>query len=62
MESRYTDETPVQCQDCGWQGMVLECAHTYTGMFGTREVEPIDKCPECNSENLIKIDREYAVV
>lgn len=61
MESRYNDHTPVQCQDCGWQGMVSECIHTYRGTPDW-DVTPVDECPKCNSENLIDIKREYAEV
>lgn len=63
MESRYNDQTPVQCEDCGWQGLASECIHTYKGIpFADGDIEPVDECPKCNSENLIEIDREYAVI
>lgn len=63
MESRYTDEAPVQCEDCGWQGLVSECKHHYSGYYSRScqtnelmsDVEPADFCPECGSENLIEI-------
>ena len=61
MESRYTDSSPVVCQDCNWQGMVSECIHTYKGIFFTGgDVEPVDLCPECRGENLIPIEHEPA--
>lgn len=60
MESRYTDNTPVECLNCGWQGLVSECVHTYSGIvFGEEEdVEPSDECPNCNSDYLVEVKDE----
>ena len=59
--SRYTDEGLVQCDDCGWRGMVKDCVHTYRGIAGSEgDVEPVDECPECGSDQLIEIRQEPA--
>jgi len=61
--SRYDDTTPVYCEDCGWKGQVRDCVHTYRGIPGTGgDVEPVDECPKCGSENLIDIESELAFV
>lgn len=59
MESRHTDLSPVRCLDCGWEGKAYECVHTYRSDGSsnpdgspTGEVEPVDECPECGSEQL----------
>ena len=64
---RRTDPTPVKCEDCGWQGLAKDAVHTYRGIgiFFTpdgydEDVEPVDECPECGSENLIPIEMEPA--
>lgn len=61
-ENRHTDPTPIMCDDCKWRGTVAECIHTYRGYGGElpdgtveADVEPIDLCPVCRGENLIKI-------
>ena len=57
--SRYTDESLVQCDDCSWRGMVKDCVHTYKGIAGSEgDVEPVDGCPKCGSENLIPIESD----
>jgi rRNA maturation endonuclease Nob1 len=64
MESRNTDTTIVECEDCGWRGMAKDCYHTYRG-YGhgeSADVEPIDECPKCGSWNLIDPDMELAKV
>lgn len=51
--SRYDDPTPIQCEDCGWRGKVMDCIHTYYEIPGTEgDVEPADECPDCGSDNL----------
>ena len=63
MESRETDITLVQCEDCGWTGTVSECIHTYRAISLTDgDVEGIDECPKCGSENLIEPDEKKVLV
>lgn len=70
MESRYNDKTPVRCEACGWQGRVMDCKHGYSSSGGINppwgepvgDVEPMDYCPECGSDNLIPIEQEPATV
>jgi Zn finger protein HypA/HybF involved in hydrogenase expression len=60
MESRYEDCQHIKCEDCGWTGRVSECYHGYTNPAMEHiDVEPIDMCPECGSDNLTIIKVEY---
>lgn len=60
--SRHTDPTPVKCGDCGWIGREMDCRHGYQHSFQLvhgllrYDVEPMDYCPKCNSENLTPTD------
>lgn len=54
-ESRYTDSTPVLCDDCKWRGTIADCIHTYRGIAPGKDVEPVSLCPYCMSENLIEV-------
>ena len=63
--SRNEDPAWVECEDCHWIGQVKDCVHTYredgTTMpdgSPTGEVEPVDECPECGSQNLLQIERD----
>lgn len=51
--SRTEDPTPVKCLDCGWEGRVMDCVHTYIAFHG--DVEPVDRCPECGSLDIDNI-------
>lgn len=62
VESRYTDPTPVRCEDCSWQGRIMDCVHSYAPIGITGEVEPMDYCPECFSKNLIPIEEDLVPV
>jgi len=44
--SRTDDPTPVKCLDCGWEGRIMDCEHSYVAC-PDGDVEPIDYCPEC---------------
>lgn len=61
MESRYTDETPVRCKACGWQGQAKDCRHGYAAV-PPDDVEPMDYCPECGAAEPIPIEQEPATV
>jgi len=61
MESRYTDQTLVECEDCGWRGTVSECVHTYESVLPD-DVEPVDRCPKCGSRNLIELKGKKVLV
>ncbi len=57
VESRYTDQTIVQCHRCHWTGKVADCRHGYIttilrGCFNYDTVTPQDYCPICNSIDL----------
>ena len=63
MESREDDTTPVKCQDCGWQGQVKDCVHSYRGVPMTDgDVEAVDQCPLCGNENVYPQDDEEELV
>ena len=56
--SRTEDPTPVKCLDCGWEGRVMDCVHTYIAC-PNGDVEPVGRCPECGSldiDNLADIE------
>lgn len=55
MCGRRNDPTEVECQDCGWKGQRKDMVHDYA-QIDEEEVEPIDECPECGSEDVIDID------
>ena len=61
MVSRHNDTSGVQCEDCGWEGQVCGCRHGYisvrTEIFGA-DVEPMDFCPVCGSDQLMPIEEE----
>ena len=49
--------TLVACKDCGWEGTVADCVHTYRQIPLTDgDVEGVDKCPKCDSENLNEVE------
>lgn len=57
--SRYTDDSPIKCEDCGWTGKVKDCVHSYRAIPLTEgDVEGVDKCPSCGSDNLIPIEED----
>jgi len=61
IHGRHEDPTPIKCEECGWEGQAKDAIHTYTGtgVYITdsgqpdEDVEPVDECPECGSENLV---------
>lgn len=63
--SRQSDPTPVKCDSCGWKGKVQDCLHSYQGDGTTTskgeptgEVEPVDFCPKCGSDQLLNLEEE----
>lgn len=44
---RRTSALPHACPHCGWVGLERELIHTYAPVEDC--VEPIDKCPNCES-------------
>ena len=60
--SRYTDDSPVRCENCGWEGMVMECTHGYAPSGLHEDVEPEDRCPICGNSQLINIEEEPVTV
>ena len=62
MESRYTDLTLVECENCGWIGQVKDTIHTYEIVSPGQEVAPVDECPKCGSPNLINIKQQPSYV
>ena len=61
IESRHTDHTGVQCDDCDWEGQRCDCIHGYEVAdlrLPEVDVEPCDRCPVCNSSNIEDIDDE----
>ena len=64
--SRQDDTTLIKCNDCDWIGMVIDCRHGYEANV-SGDVEPVDYCPECGSDQLetladiraSKIDQAY---
>jgi len=68
--SRHCCRLVIKCEECGWQGKIKEAIHTYcgTGAYVTpdgnydEDIEPVDECPECGSENLILIEEELSYV
>ncbi len=60
-ESRHTDITPIECSDCGWSGAVSKCYHTYQSVHPD-DVEPVDRCPKCDSMNLIEPEKKKVLV
>ena len=62
MEGRSNDHTPVRWHDCKWEGLVMECIHTYKGVPMSTDVEPVDQCPRCGNENVYPIDEELVPV
>jgi predicted RNA-binding Zn-ribbon protein involved in translation (DUF1610 family) len=59
--SRYEDPTLVRCEECGWQGPIKECRHGHASYpISTRgndyDVEPMDYCPKCDSDQLVPLE------
>jgi len=50
--SRRDDPTPVKCNRCGWTGMIKDMAHTYRDDGSGEDVEPVDECPECGTDDI----------
>ena len=50
--SRTEDPCPAICVHCGWAGRWKDLVHGYKPDFTNRDVEPIDNCPDCGSENI----------
>lgn len=59
--SRHNDPTPVRCESCGWEGRVKNCNHTYKP-DGLGDMEGVDYCPLCGSDQLIPIEEEPVTV
>jgi len=51
--SRHHCRLVIKCEDCGWQGETREAVHTYHDDGTGEDVEPVDECPVCGSENLL---------
>ena len=64
MNGRHDDPTAARCHRCGWVGTVAGCIHSYKAFHdngGGIEVEPVDYCPNCGSDELEElIRRVYA--
>lgn len=57
--SRYDDTRLVKCEECGWVGQVKDCLHIYREIVGTGgDVEPLDECPSCESEELWEVEQQ----
>lgn len=65
MEGRETDTTLVRCSDCGWEGRVMDCEHSYSPIFlanGEPDIEPVDYCPYCGSDQLEHPETEELIL
>ncbi len=51
MDNRENDPTIVHCHRCDWEGLAMDCVHSYESDGGD-DVVPQDYCPACNSQDL----------
>jgi len=58
---RHDDPRLVRCESCGWRGQLKDCVHGYAPV-PPDDVEPMDYCPECGSDQIIDDDGEPAYV
>lgn len=49
---RQSSPEPYLCEDCGWRGPLRWTVHEYE-RCGDEDVEPVDLCPACGSEDLV---------
>jgi len=61
-EGRFTDESLMKCEDCGWRGFLKDCIPTYRGIPLTEDVEAVDLCPKCESRKLIHLWGDFVLV
>ena len=63
LQSRWSDTTPVQCEGCGWQGMIKDSKHGFKGFpIRGEDVERQVYCPVCLSPRLIRLEGREAVL
>lgn len=57
------NEQLLRCEDCGWQGDAEESKH-YVGVPEKWGIDVVreDRCPKCDSINLVPIDRDKVPV
>jgi hypothetical protein len=49
---RHVDWTPAECLACGWRGSVRWLWHGYQDDGTGEDVEPVDECPKCGSDDV----------
>ena len=50
------DVTAVRCNRCGWTGKVKDLVHGYYPVDDDGDVEPVDECPACGSDDWDEIE------
>ena len=56
MWGRRESPKAVRCRDCGWTGPLRWVVHTYEAA-GRYDVEPVDRCPCCDADELSPVFR-----
>jgi len=49
----YDESRPMFCNSCGWAGPLSAALATYES-DGRDDVEPVTKCPYCESDSLVR--------
>lgn len=49
---RHSDGDPTVCRNCGWVGRVRDSVHGYQDDGSGEDVEGVEECPRCGSEEL----------
>ncbi len=50
--SRWDCLATFKCLDCGWEGLGKDCNHDYQDDGTGEDVEPVELCLACDSDNL----------